>query len=200
MTTLIARWGYVGVFIAILAEEAGVPLPVPGDVFIAALGAAGRAHQSSFVVTALIVLVASLSGSAVLYHVSYRVGQPMLFKIGRRFGFDADRAARVERWLARRGVLTIVVGRLIPGLRIVVTVAAGGLRMRLPVFLLGTGIASLLWASIYYWAGFALGAGVSTALQSAFGRTLRDPDALAVIVAFVALAVAAAIGRAVFRN
>jgi membrane-associated protein len=140
----VAHWGYLGVFAAIFAEEAGVPLPLPGDLFIAALGAAGRANASSFVVTTIIVLVASVGGSAVM-------------KIGRRFGCNEARALRVERWLERRGAVAITLGRLTPGLRIVLTVAAGALRMRREVFMIGTGVASVLWVGIYYWLGFLLG-------------------------------------------
>jgi membrane-associated protein len=153
----VAHWGYLGVFAAIFAEEAGVPLPLPGDLFIAALGAAGRANASSFVVTTIIVLVASVGGSAVLFETSRRLGQPMLMKIGRRFGFNEARALRVERWLERRGAVAITLGRLTPGLRIVLTVAAGALRMRREVFMIGTGVASVLWVGIYYWLGFLLG-------------------------------------------
>ena len=200
MTAFVAHWGYLGVFIVIFAEEAGVPLPVPGDVFIAALGAAGWVHQSNFAVAATVVLVASLGGSTALFEMSRRLGQPMLLRVGRRFGFDADRANRVERWLARRGAAAIVAGRLTPGLRIVVTVAAGALRMRRNVFLVATAFASLLWATIYYWLGFALGAGVASALRTTFGRAIHDPDALAALVTVAALAAGSAVGAVIWRS
>ena len=113
----VAQWGYLGVFVAVFAEEAGVPLPLPSDLFIAALGAAGHANASNFLVTMIIVFVASLGGSAVLFETSRRLGQPMLLRIGRRFGFNEERALRVERWLERRGAVAITIGRLTPGPR-----------------------------------------------------------------------------------
>jgi membrane protein DedA with SNARE-associated domain len=51
-------------------------------------------------------------------------------------------------------------------LRIVLTVAAGALRMRRDVFMAGTAIASLLWVAIYYWLGYLLAAGASAALRA----------------------------------
>jgi len=162
----VAHWGYVGVFAAIFAEEAGVPLPLPGDLFIAALGAAGQARLSSFAITTVLVLVAAVGGTAILFETSRRLGQPMLMKVGRRVGFNEQRAERVERCLQRRGAVAIVLGRLTPGLRIVLTVAAGALRMRRDVFMIGTAIASVIWVAIYYWLGYLLAAGASAALAS----------------------------------
>src|SRR5262249_18718648 len=127
--TFVAHWGYVGVFLALFVEEAGVPLPVPGDLFIAALGAAGRAGAASFVSATVVVFVASMSGTTVLFELSRRFGQSMLDRIGKRFGFSEQKALKVEQWLQRRGAFAIVIGRLTPGLRIVLTVGAGALRM-----------------------------------------------------------------------
>ncbi len=162
--SFVAHWGYLGVFGAIFAEEAGVPLPLPGDLFIAALGAAGPARLSNFAMATIVVFVATMSGTAILFQTSRRLGQPMLMKIGRRFGFTEQRAERVEQWLERRGAVAVVLGRLTPGLRIVLTVAAGALRMRRDVFMAGTAIASVLWVAIYYWLGYLLAAGASAAI------------------------------------
>ncbi len=161
--SFVAHWGYIGVFAALFAEEAGVPLPVPGDLFIAALGAAGPARLSNFAMAMLVVVAATMCGTAILFQTSRRLGQPMLMKIGRRFGFNEQRAEKVEQWLERRGVVAIILGRLTPGLRILLTVAAGALRMRRDLFMTGTAIASVIWVAIYYWLGYLLAAGAFAA-------------------------------------
>ena len=200
MLAWVERWGYIGLFVALFAEEGGVPLPVPGDVFIAALGAAGRAGHASFLVTTLVVLVAATAGSALLFETSRRVGHPLLLKVGRRFGFDVDRADRVERWLAKRGPVAIIVGRLTPGLRIVLTVAAGALHMERSAFLIGAAVASVLWSALYYWLGYLLGAGVAGALERMLGQAVRDPDSVAALVVFGILGVIAFAATIVWRR
>jgi len=162
----VAHWGYLGVFAALFIEESGVPLPVPGDLFIAALGAAGRANASNFAITTLVVFTATMLGTAVLFELSRRFGRPMLLRIGKRFGFSEQRAFRAEHWLMQRGAIAVIVGRLTPGRRIVMTVAAGALRMRRDLFMAGTAIASVIWATIYYWLGYALAAGATAALDA----------------------------------
>ncbi len=155
----LARWHYLGLFAVILAEEAGVPLPIPGDLFIAAMGFMASTGRGSFLPTVAVVTSATVLGAGTLYLVSRHAGRRLLDWAGRWFGFDAARAARLEAWLHRRGAWAVVVGRLVPGLRIVMTVVAGALRLPQGTFALGTLLAGALWATIYFWLGWLLGAG-----------------------------------------
>lgn len=196
----LARWQYLGAFIGILLEESGVPLPVPGDVFIAALGASGRAGHASYLMTTLVVFAATLLGSAILFEVSRRLGRPLLHRVGHRFGFDDARADRVEVWLNTHGTVTVALGRLVPGFRIVLTVAAGALRMGRAKFLVGAAAASVLWAALYYWLGYLLGAGVARVLQRAAGRAVHDPELVAIGIVVVAVTAAIVIGTVIWRR
>lgn len=200
MLAWVAQWGYLGLFAVLFVEEAGVPIPVPGDVFIAAIGAAGHAGAASFGLTVAVVAAATVSGSAILFELSRRMGHPLLLRVGRRFGFDADRAARTDRWLQRRGAAAIVLGRLTPGLRIVLTGAAGALRMPRRTFTIGTAVASVIWATLYYWLGFVLGAGAAGVLRRAAGRALQDPDAVAVLVIAAVPGAAGVAGTLLWRR
>lgn len=165
---LLARWHYAGLFAVILVEEAGIPLPVPGDLFILSMGVLAARGGASFLPTLAIVTVATLLGASVLYLVSRHAGGPLLVRIARRFGYTAAREARLEAWVARQGALAVVVGRLVPGLRIVMTVVAGALRLPAPTFLAGTLVAGLVWATLYFWLGFALGAGLESLAPSSW--------------------------------
>jgi membrane protein DedA with SNARE-associated domain len=155
----LARWHYAGLFAVILAEEAGVPLPLPGDLFIAAMGFMAHSRRAAWAPTAAAVTAATVLGASILYLVSRHAGRRLLLRVARRFGYTEAREARVEAWLARYGAAAVVVGRLIPGLRIVMTVVAGTLRLRRSTFVLGTLVAGLVWSTIYFWIGWALGAG-----------------------------------------
>lgn len=153
------RWHYGGLFLVILAEEAGIPLPVPGDLFIAAMGFMAHRGGAAFLPTAAVVTGATVAGATVLYQVSRRAGRPLLVKVARRFGFTAAREQRLEGWLTHHGAVAVVVGRLIPGLRIVMTVVAGVLRLRPSTFVVGTFFAGIIWSTIYFWLGYVLGEG-----------------------------------------
>lgn len=195
-----AEWRYLGAFLGILAEEAGVPLPVPGDVFIAALGAAGSQGHASFVTTTVVVVTAAVIGSAILFELSRRIGEPILRRVGRRFGFDGERVDRVAHWLNSHGAVTIALWRLVPGFRIVLTVAAGALRMNRASFLIGVCGAAILWSALYYWLGYTLGASVATTLKAAAVRALGDPGFAAEAAVAGGLAVVAATAMIVWRR
>lgn len=182
----LARWHYAGLFLVILVEEAGVPLPVPGDLFIAAMGVLAQSGGAGFAPTAAVVTAATVIGATVLYLVSRHAGRPLLVRIGRRFGYTEAREQRLEAWLLRGGATAVVVGRLVPGLRIVMTVVAGALRLPQRTFAAGTFVAGALWATLYFWLGYGLGAG----WQRLAGRV--SPEALW-IVAALAIALAAAV-------
>jgi membrane-associated protein len=187
---VLQRWHYWGLFAIILAEESGVPLPIPGDVFIAAMGflastGLDRNRWTSFAYAALVVTGATVVGASILFLLSRRFGPRLLAWAGRWLGYDQAKRARLEAWLQRNGVLAVVVGRLIPGLRIVMTIVAGALRMRHATFSLGTLVAGLVWATLYFWIGFALGSGY----QRLAGRGHLPPWLVVAVVA-AALAIA----------
>lgn len=181
------RWHYLGLFAVIFAEEAGLPLPVPGDLFIAAMGFLACSGRADFLPTVAVVTAATVLGATVLYLVSRHAGRPLLLRVGRRLGYSEARQARVEQWLARRGALAVVMGRLVPGLRIVMTLIAGTLRLRHRTFVLGTFIAGLVWSTLYFWLGFALGAGYQRLAGTRAGRTPWIPLAVAAAVTAAAL-------------
>ncbi|WP_242343038.1 DedA family protein [Anaeromyxobacter terrae] len=183
----LARWQYTGLFAVIFVEEAGVPLPLPGDLFIAAMGFLAHRGRAAFAPTAAVVTTATVLGAALLYLVSRHAGRPLLVRVARRLGYTAEREARLEAWLARRGATAIVLGRLVPGLRIVMTVIAGALRLRQSTFALGTLVAGLVWATLYFWIGWALGAGYER-VGGAGALAAAWPAALAIVIAAALLA------------
>lgn len=177
----LARWQYTGLFAVILVEEAGVPLPLPGDLFIAAMGFLAHSGRASFAPTAAVVTVATVLGAGLLYLLSRHAGRPLIVRFARRFGYTEEREAALEAWLARRGAAAVVLGRLVPGLRIVMTVVAGALRLEQATFALGTLVAGLVWATLYFWIGWALGAGYERVADAGAAHALW-PVALALAI------------------
>jgi membrane protein DedA with SNARE-associated domain len=155
----IEKWHYAGLFGIVFVEEAGLPLPVPGDLFIAAAGFIAHSGKTGGLQVVAIVTAATVLGAGILFTLAQRGGRPLLQKIARRFGYTEEREYKVGQWLARRGASAVVFGRLVPGLRIVMTVVAGSLGMKRATFVVGTFFAGILWGTIYFGIGWAVGAG-----------------------------------------
>jgi len=137
-----AAWGLqfieehaqLALFLWLLLEEAGLPMPIPGDLVILASGARVGRGQMNLVVAVVLIEAATMLGASFLYWVARRGGRTVLLRYGKYLQLDADRLARAEDFCCRRGFLAIVIGRMTPGLRIASTVTAGALGVPYRVF------------------------------------------------------------------
>jgi membrane protein DedA with SNARE-associated domain len=108
----------------ILVKEAGVPIPVPGDLVVIGAGvAAGRGELDPGVALVAIVL-ASIVGGVVQYGLLRSVARPALLRLLERFG-SAERVDRQTERLRRGGARSVAVARSTPGVRIVAIAAIG---------------------------------------------------------------------------
>lgn len=155
-------------------EEAGVPLPVPGDVIIAYTGyrlsvnPSGPGIWQAFIAAQL----AALSGATILFFLSRRWGQALVLKLGRFVFLKEKHIRRAERMFARFGILAIIVGRHIPGLRIPVTVFAATSGVSYPTFIASTFISTSAWILFYLILGRRIGASFHAQLHQYIGVSI----------------------------
>jgi membrane-associated protein len=144
-------------FVLLAIEEGGIPIPVPGDTFVMLAGDQTR-HLGPH---SLAVLAASVTavfvGSSALFLVVRWGGRPLVDRYGKYLRINSARMAWLERSFARRGTIIMVVGRLIPGLRIITTVVAGLSAMSYRRFALSVTLAGAIWATIWYLLGVMAG-------------------------------------------
>jgi membrane protein DedA with SNARE-associated domain len=145
-------------FVLLVIEEAGIPIPIPGDTLIMLAGT--RTHTKTALEGAAVILVSSLAavaGSSVLFLVMRRGGRPFLIKYGKYIHLSPHQLERVEGWFTRRGRIAIVLGRLIPGLRVVTTVVAGLSGMTYVQYVQLATFAAVIWSAAYFWLGVLIG-------------------------------------------
>lgn len=151
-----ARHRYPILFFLVLIEEAGVPIPIPGDSLVMIAG--GQAHKT-LGYSVLIIALSSLAvflGSSILYFVSRRGGRALLAKYGKFMRLHPHRLERIERWFQARGPLVIIFGRLIPGLRVPTTIMAGLSDISYRVYAPTAAIAAVIWSLFYFFIGAAI--------------------------------------------
>src|SRR3989338_9894206 len=147
MLEFIEKFSYFGLFLILFVEEAGIFLPIPGDVFIATVSAL---PNSNYFLVIFTVTLASSIGSIILFTLAKKFGRNFLKKYGRHIKITPDKIKKLEKWFKKYGGATIVIGRLIPGLRIVTPFAAGLFGVTYKTFWLYTAIAALIWANVYW--------------------------------------------------
>lgn len=154
---LVERHQYLGLFLLLLLEESGVPLPVPGDGLMLFAGYRVAAGHLSFLPAFAVIEVATVIGASILRLISCRGGRPLLYRYGRFIHLDRSRLDQAEFWLAKHGRLTILLGRLIPGLRIPTSIACGVFEIPYRVFLPYVSLGSALYILFFLTLGLGLG-------------------------------------------
>ena len=139
-------------------EEAGVPLIVPGDVIIAYTGYKLSLTDTAQLWQAFIAAqIAVMSGATVLFFIARRWGQWLITAMARFVFLEEKHVRRAERLFARYGVLGIIVGRHIPGLRIAITVFAATSGVKYLTFIVSTFISTSIWILFFLSVGKRVG-------------------------------------------
>lgn len=144
---------FLGLFLLILIEEAGIPIPIPGDALVVIAGL--EPHRGPLYALHVIAVssAAVFLGSSVLYLVSRKGGRPFFRRYGRYILLDEARLAKMERWFARWGRAAIIVGRLIPGLRIPTTIMAGISGIPPAIYFSTAAVAGVIWSLAFFFLG-----------------------------------------------
>ena len=188
---VVDRAGYAGLA-ALMALENVFP-PIPSEAILPLAGA--QVAQGAFTYASVLTAATagSLAGALVLYTAGRAGGRPLVLRHGRLLRISPAQLDRAEAWFDRHGAWVVLLGRLVPGLRSLVSVPAGMARMPLGRFLALTALGSLLWNALLVGAGSALGAN-----WEQVGHVV-GPLSLAVL-ALAGLAGAALLARALLRR
>jgi undecaprenyl-diphosphatase len=185
----------VGVM-ALLETGAGVGLIAPGELAVVIGGiTAGQGHTQLPLLIA-VVWACALTGDLISYVLGRRLGRNFLLKHGHLVRLTPGRLRQVERFLARHGGKTIIVGRFIGLVRALSPFVAGSSRMPARRFVPADFLAAGLWSAAFSVLGYVcwhsfdqaaelakegslalLGVVVFTVGLIVAYRTLRTPEA-----------------------
>lgn len=187
----VSRVGYPGLFLLITLESTLVP--IPSELVMPFAGILAAQGKFSLPVILVINSAAALLGSGISYWIGAAGGKPLLLKYGKYALIRAKDIELTERFFARHGKATILIGRFLPVVRHIISVPAGIARMPLAGFFTQTFIGSTIWGSILIVLGYHFG---EAFLETA--RQLKHVDLIigvAILAVLLALAVRFVIRR-----
>ena len=181
--------GYGAIALVMLLENV-VP-PIPSEVVMPLAGFLIQQGRLQLFPVVLAGLLGTVLGAWFWYGIGRLINEEQLEQWlahhGRWFGVRPADLARSRRWFNRHGVAVVFWGRIIPGVRTLVSLPAGIELMPQPLFLIWTTAGSLIWILLLTVAGQTLGAGyagVAAALKP-FTRVLGGIVLGAVVVGMV---------------
>ena len=142
---LLRTWGYGIIFLAMLLENAGLPLPGETVTLLGGYAAGSGQLQG-------LGVMAAAAGGAILgdnigYWVGRRAGWGLILRVGRLLRQSPEQLERLREQFLRHSGKSVLLGRFVAVLRVVAGPMAGAVGMPYPRFLLCNVIGAVLWAS-----------------------------------------------------
>lgn len=176
----------------ILVKEAGVPVPIPGDLLVIGAGVATAGDPGSALVAIAAILVAGFVGGAIQFLLVRGALRRALIALLTRVGVSKSRIDSLADRLRRTGARGVALARVTPGVRVPAIAASGLAAVPLPAFIVGLVIGNSIFVCGHFALGFLVGAPATALLQSV-GPTL-------LIGGLVVLAAIGAIGWLIVRR
>lgn len=155
----LAEYGYYGVLALILVEN--LFPPIPSELILTFSGFLVASHNLSMGWMIAAATTGSVIGAMFLYGLGMFLDVPRLERLtvryGRWFRLKPKDIRRADAWFNKYGPWTVLICRVIPLVRSLISIPAGMSGMNFPLFVLLTTVGSLVWNSVLIVTGVKLG-------------------------------------------
>lgn len=158
VTNLIYNLGYFGIFTAALIETL-FPI-IPSELIFPLAGYVVQSQSLGVEQAIMFGFMGSLGstlGAIIIYFFALKVGRKIVLKIGKYILITESKLEKSEVWFQKYGKWAVLLGRLAPGVRELISIPAGLSRMNFMEFTLFTFIGSFLWSLSLTMIGYYLG-------------------------------------------
>ena len=163
---LIEDHGQLAAFLFLLVEEAGTPVPIPGDFLMVLVGVRAAQGHLNLIEVILVMEAATVLGASFLYWISARAGRRVVYRVGKHVGLTPARLDRAADTLNRQGARAVIIGRLTPGLRMATPIICGVLRFPFRIYLPAMAFGAFVYVLIYTLLGYFFGPHILRLLES----------------------------------
>jgi membrane protein DedA with SNARE-associated domain len=175
---ILADCGYVAIFIVVMLESAGVPLP--GEtILVTAAAFAGNRHSLDIRYVVAAAACGAIFGDNIGFWVGREFGASLLLRWGYLIGLDERKRKLGQYLFARHGGKIVFFGRFVALLRAFAALLAGANRLSPLRFLISNAAGGIVWATLFGIGGYALGEGI---------RRIAGPFGWAALIAAIVFA------------
>jgi membrane protein DedA with SNARE-associated domain len=155
---VILGFGYIGLGFLLLLET--LFPPIPSELILPFAGSLAQQGKMEFYLVILATTLGSVAGAVLFYYIGLWAGEKKLenwlAKYGKWLALAPEDLHRSRRWFARYGDWAVLIARLIPGVRSIISLPAGVCSMPFGRFMVFTVIGSTLWNILLAGAGYLL--------------------------------------------
>ena len=155
LTETIFDFGYIGIFLLMLIESSFIPFP--SEIVLIPAGYLAQQNSMSIPIILISSLLGSISGGLINYFLALFVGRKFLLRYGKYLFISNSSLLRMETFFNKHGAIATFTGRLIPGIRQLISIPAGLAKMDLKKFILYTSFGAFIWSVVLVALGYVIG-------------------------------------------
>ncbi len=182
LVDLIFDWGYLGIFIMMAIESSFIPFP--SEIVLIPAGYLASQGEMNILMIMISALGGSMVGAFINYYLALTLGRKLLLKYGKYFFIKESAVLKMDAFFEKHGHISTFTGRLIPGIRQLISVPAGLARMNIVQFSFFTALGAGIWALVLTLLGYFIGENQEL-INSYLKQITIAVLALLVVLAFV---------------
>ena len=165
--SIIKELGYLGIFIGMTIESSFFPFP--SEIILIPAGALVAKGEMVFSLVFLAGLLGSLTGALINYFLALYLGRAsidlLISKYGKILFMNKEKLKKSDNYFKKHGDVTTFLGRLIIGVRQIISLPAGFSKMNIFKFCLFTGLGAGIWTIILIGIGYFFGSNIEPTLK-----------------------------------
>ena len=151
----IGDMGYWGIFLLMFLESTFFPFP--SEVIMIPAGYLAYQGEMNVSLVIFIGILGSLLGALFNYYLAMHFGRKFILKYGKYFFIKEETLDKLEAFFTKHGELSTFNGRLIPGIRQLISLPAGLAKMNIAKFSLYSALGAGIWVVVLVALGYLLG-------------------------------------------
>ncbi len=151
----IGSMGYWGIFLLMFLESTFFPFP--SEVIMIPAGYLAYQGEMNLYMIVLVGIVGSVAGALFNYYIAVHFGRSFLLKYGKYMFIKPHTLEKLETFFQKHGEVSTFNGRLIPGIRQLISLPAGLAKMNVAKFSFYTALGAGIWVVVLVAIGYLLG-------------------------------------------
>jgi len=151
----IGDMGYWGIFLLMFLESTFFPFP--SEIIMIPAGYLAYCGEMNLSLIIFIGILGSVAGALFNYYLAMHFGRTFLLKYGKYFFIKEETLEKLEVFFRKHGELSTFNGRLIPGIRQLISLPAGLAKMNLVKFTFYSAFGAGIWVVVLVVLGYLLG-------------------------------------------
>ncbi|HIQ46486.1 MAG TPA: DedA family protein [Sulfurovum sp.] len=168
IVSYIGDMGYWGIFLLMFLESTFFPFP--SEIIMIPAGYLAFKGEMNIYLVILIGIAGSLGGALLNYYLARSLGRKLILKFGKYVFIKEKTLDKLDTFFAKHGEISTFTGRLIPGIRQLISLPAGLARMNIATFSFYTSLGAGIWVIVLVVVGYLVGSNealISEYLKSA---------------------------------